>query len=204
MDEQDPAASQAVEEILAQLGAGDSRAWDKLMPFVYRELKLQAERYLRRERPDHSLSASALVNEAYLRLVNKKDLGHNRSHFLALASMEMRRVLVDHARRKRAAKRGAGKARVSFEDQFVMTEDHLGSVLALEEALDELERRNPRYNRIVTCRFYGGMTWAEVADALGTNIDQVKRDWKEIRAFLQRRFQAAAAEAAPDGEDGED
>jgi RNA polymerase sigma factor (TIGR02999 family) len=164
---------------------GDEAAGDRLFPILYGELRLQARRYMRRERRSHTLQPSALVHEAYLRLAGAPDPDwHDRSHFFAFAARVMRQVLVDHARRKRAAKR---------EGQHVTLDDADASaapleLLDLESALTELALLDPRQARVVELRFFGGLDVEETADVLGLSSRTVKREWQTARAWLQHRL----------------
>ena len=178
-----------VTQLLAELGAGDDRAADRLLPLVYNELRALAQRNLAHERPDHTLQATALVHEAYLRLVDSDRIHlRNRAHFFALAAQALRRILIDHARTRNRKKHGGGHNKLSLQvipELFVQTDV---DVLALDEALEGLKQVGERYAQIVEMRFFGGMTMEEIADLLGVSIGTVERDWRTARAWLYRQL----------------
>jgi RNA polymerase sigma factor (TIGR02999 family) len=175
--------------LLAELGAGDERAADRLLPLVYDELRALAEHNLRRERPDHTLQATALVHEAYIRLVDSGRIRlRNRAHFFALAAQALRRILVDHARNHNRRKRGGGHGKLSLEVIPELSVETDIDVLALDEALDELKQGEPRYAQIVEMRFFGGMTMEEIAELIGVSLTTVERDWRVARAWLFRKL----------------
>jgi RNA polymerase sigma factor (TIGR02999 family) len=164
---------------------GDPTALDRIVPLVYGDLRLIAQRHLRRERGDRTMHPTSLVHEAYLKLANAAVLNAgDRSHFLAIAARAMRQVLVDDARRRSASKRGGSWDRITFGDRVWRT-DSLGAeeILALNDAMDELE---PRQRQVVECRFFGGMEEREIADTLGIAERTVRRDWVKARAWLYR------------------
>lgn len=173
---------------------GDSRALESLIPIVYTELHRIAHRRLRGERADHTLSTTALVHEAYIKLMNLERLDwKNRSQFMAIASRLMRQILVDYARGRRAARRGGGVTRVELdaaEAQAAAASEPAEDVLALHRALEALGRINDRHARIVECRFFGGMSIVETAEALSLSPATVKRDWVMARAWLNRELSA--------------
>jgi RNA polymerase sigma factor (TIGR02999 family) len=192
---------QAVTELLVELRAGSPGALERLMPLVYDELSRIARRQLRSEPAGHTLSTTALVHEAYLRLVDQKRAQWvDRSHFLGVAAHMMRRVLVDHARRHRAARRGGHELRrVPLEvlqatdaAQLAVTE-RADVLLALDDALETLGRLEPRQARVVECRFFGGLTEPETADALGVTARTVARDWVKARGWLIQELTDAHA-----------
>ncbi len=175
--------------ILAELGRGDPTAADRLMPLVYSELRGLAERYLQRERTDHTLQATALVHEAYLRLVDQSRVDwKSRAHFFAVAAEMIRRVLVDHARRHRAAKRGGTVRRVGLDERLGSEDHDRIDLLALDEALDELATLNDRHRRVVELRFFGGLTVEESAHVLDVSPETVRADWRMARAWLHDRI----------------
>ena len=184
-------SSPNVTNLLVAWGRGDQQAFDRLMPQVQQELHRIADRYLAAERPGHDLQATALINEAYLRLVDWKDIQWaDRAHFFALAANMMRRVLVDHARRRDRTKRGGEAIQVSLiEAAHVPTPEH-ADVLALDEALQRLETLDPRKSRIVELRFFGGLSLEETAEALGVSVGTVRRDWSLARAWLLRELKS--------------
>ena len=180
----------AVTVLLGRLTTGDPDTMARLMDLIYPELRELARTHLQREPPGHVLQPTALVNEAYLRLV-----GHhahnweNRAHFFGAASRLMRRILVDFARAEHAQKRGAGEVPVPLEDSTASAEARsVVDVIALDDALDALERLSPRQARIVQLRYFGGMSMAEVAEALGVTERTVVRDWAAARAWLRLRL----------------
>ena len=157
------------------------------MPLVYRELRRLAGHYMRRERPGHTLQASALVNEAYLRLVDYRRMQwQNRAHFFAVAAQAMRRVLVEHARSRQYAKRGGTAQRISLDDVAVLTDQQAAELVALDEALTSLEALDARKARIVELRYIGGLSIEEAAETLGVSTATVERDWRSAKAWLYR------------------
>jgi len=176
-----------VTRILQDWGKGDQQALDRLMPLVYAELRSLARRYLRRERSDHTLQATALVHEAYLRLVDQSGVTwQNRAHFFGVAAQAMRRILVDHARRHHAAKRGGPAFKVSLDDVMIAATERSDDLLALDDALTRLAELDPRQGRIVELRLFSGLTVEETADALGISPATVKREWTSAKAWLTR------------------
>ncbi|MEZ4415338.1 MAG: sigma-70 family RNA polymerase sigma factor [Gemmatimonadota bacterium] len=178
-----------VTQLLAEATAGDGAAIDRLLPIVYDELRELAGRHLRRERDDHTLNATALVHEAYLRLVRVDRMEwQGRAHFFAMASRLMRRILVDHALARKAQKRGGGQPMADIDGVSVAVSDEVEDVLALDEALSRLGEVSERQCRVVECRFFGGMSMEETAEALGISPATVKRDWAVARAWLNREL----------------
>jgi len=176
-----------VTRILQAWGKGDEHAVDKLMPLVYEELRGLARRYLSHERSDHTLQATALVHEAYLRLVDQRGITwQNRAHFFGVAAQAMRRILVDHARRHHAAKRGGPAFKVSLEDVMIAAEERSDDLLALDDALNRLATLDPRQGQIVELRLFSGLTVEETAEALGISPATVKREWMSAKAWLTR------------------
>src|SRR5262245_1213226 len=168
---------QDITALLLAWRAGDGSALDNLFPHVYEEMRRIAHRQLGRERPDHILSTTALVHEAYLKLVDHSRLQWNdRAHFFAIAARAMRRILVDQARRRGALKRGGARERVSLEDAPLSTEQRAETLLALDDALVRLAAVDERVSRVVECRFFGGLTEEETAQALGITARTVRRD----------------------------
>jgi|SRR5215470_17734365 len=191
----DAAAPPGVTELLRQWNRGDQTALDKLLPVVYDELRSLAAGYLRKERRDHTLQPTALVHEAYLRLVKPSHVTwQSRAHFFGIAARIMRRILVDHARRRRAAKRQGGPFRVTL----VLGERNSGErdldLLELDGALGRLERLDPDQARVVELRFFAGMTVEETAEALSLSPATVKREWRTAKAFLRQEIGAAPTE----------
>jgi RNA polymerase sigma factor (TIGR02999 family) len=176
-----------ITDLLIQAEAGTPGALDRVMPVVYDELRLLAESIFRRERPDHSLQATALVHEAYLRLVGRPDLEwKNRRHFFGIAAQAMRRILVDHARRKGARKRTGGRAVTLDEELAAPLAASPDDILGVDDALARLAALSPRAAQVVELRYFAGLSVEETAEALGTSPATVKRDWLSARAWLQR------------------
>ncbi len=178
-------SGQSVTMLLARWKTGDRDALQQLLPIVYTELHAVAHRYLRRERPDHTLQSTALVHEAYLRLAGQAIAPENRAHFVAIAANLMRQVLVDYARQRRAAKRGPGY-RIQFDENLHSPEKNTIDVLELDSVLDKLSQRDAQQGRVVELRFFGGLTVEETAEALGISAATVKRDWVMAKAWLTR------------------
>ena len=178
--------------LLAAWAQGDRAALDRLLPVVEAELRLLAHRYLRRERPDHTLQTTALVNEAYLRLVDQRTgRWQGRAHFFGIAAQMMRRILIDHARRVAYAKRGGGAAKLSLDEACVVSEERASELVALDDALATLATVDERKSRVVELRYFGGLSVEETAEVLGVHPDTVTREWRRARAFLRRELEAA-------------
>jgi len=179
-----------VTQLLLQWREGDADAMGRLMPLVYEELRRLARHHLRRERADHTLSTTGLVHEAYLNLAGQEPASwQNRAHFFAIASRVMRRVLIWYARKHNAVKRGGGQPDLSLEGVVLISEDRIEPLLALDQALVQLEVMDERLCRVVECRYFGGLTVAETAEALQISPATVKRDWQTARAWLRRTLQ---------------
>jgi RNA polymerase sigma-70 factor (ECF subfamily) len=175
-----------VTRLLINWGNGDQAALDELIPLVYDELRRLAGRYMRRESQDHTLQTSALVNEAYMRLVDQKSVQwQNRAQFFGVAAQLMRRILVDHARTRSRAKRGGGIQMVLLTDQSVMSNE-AAEVVALDEALRNLAEMDPRKSQIVEMKFFGGLTNDEVAEVLKVTSRTIEREWRKAKAWLHR------------------
>jgi RNA polymerase sigma factor (TIGR02999 family) len=184
-----PRTPQSVTQLLIAWNGGDKQALDKLLPVVYDELRRQAARYLRRERPGHTLQTTALIHEAYLRLIDQKSVQwQNRAQFFGIAAQMMRRILVDHARTKHRAKRGGSDVRVSLTDATSVTKDPDLNLVELDEALNRLEKIDPQQSKIVELRFFSGLNVEETAAALQISPATVKRDWKVAKAWLHREI----------------
>jgi RNA polymerase sigma factor (TIGR02999 family) len=184
----DPQAADVTRALVA-LSAGDSAAMDRLLPLVYDHLRRVAERELRRERVGHTLSPTALVHEAYLKLVQLDRITwEGRAHFFGAAASAMRRILISYARMHKAEKRGSGAERVPIEDVVVAARDRPADLLALDEALTRLAAAHPRQAQVVELRFFAGMEIEAVADALGVSAPTIKRDWTAARAWLNREL----------------
>jgi RNA polymerase sigma factor (TIGR02999 family) len=178
-----------ITRLLVAWGNGDKAALDALAPHVQHELHRLAVRYMAAERPGHMLQATALVNEAYLRLVDWKDVKWNdRAHFFGVAALMMRRVLVDCAREKQRAKRGGEAIQVSISLAADAPEMQSADMIALDDALQELERLDQRQSRVVEMRFFGGLSLEETAEALNVSVGTVRRDWNLARAWLFREL----------------
>ena len=184
--------SQAVSELLLKWRDGDQEALDVLIPLVYQELRAIAHRYLGRERSDHTLRSTALVHEAYLRMVDQGPFAtENRAHFVAVAARLMRQILVDYARSHRATKRNAGY-KVEFEEALALPARRTVDVIALDDALNGLAGFDEQQSRIVELRFFGGLTTEETANVLQVSPATVKRDWNVAKAWLTREMTRGA------------
>lgn len=174
-----------ITQLLQEWSAGRQQALDRLLPEIYAELRTLASSYLRRERADHTLQATALVHEAFLRLIDQRAVRwQNRAHFFGIAAQMMRRILVDHARAHAAAKRGWGDGRVSLEDALVITPAPDIVLLALDEALNRLSAMDPQQGRVVELRYFGGLTMDETAEVMGISPATVGREWTLAKAWL--------------------
>src|SRR5262245_33894680 len=175
-----------ITQLLMKWRDGDQTALDELAPRVYKELRRLAKYYLRQERPGHTLQPSDLVHEAYLRLVDEKDVDwQNRAHFFGIATVRIRRILVEHARRRQAAKRGGGEYRLSLSKADRVAEKRDVNLVALDDALRRLQELDSQKSRIVELRYFGGLTIEETAEALKISLATVKRDWSMARAWLR-------------------
>lgn len=180
---------QSVTQLLVSWGGGDRAALDELMPVVYDELRRLAEGYLRRERHDHTLQPTALVHEAYLRLVDQRSVNwQNRAQFFGLAAQMMRRILVNHAEARRAGKRGGSAERVSLDEAVSFFEERELDLAVLDEALNALSALDPQQGQIVELRFFGGLTVEEAAGVLGLSPATVKREWDSAKLWLRRQL----------------
>lgn len=189
------AGAHEITELLVAWSGGDKSALEKLMPLVYEELRRLAHRYMNREHPGHTLQTTALVNEAYLRLINWREVEwQNRAHFFAVAAQMMRRILVDFARDKHYLKRGGGALRVSLSEAASFTEGWDEDLVALDEALTSLAEMDPRKGQVVEMRFFGGMSVEEVAEVLKVSVETVVRDWRLAKVWLLRRLGEAGSE----------
>lgn len=183
-----------VSGLLAEWSNGNSAARDELMPLVYDQLRRLAQKHMGREDNGHSLQATALVNEAYLRLVDQRKVRwENRAHFFALASRMMRRILVDYARKRRFAKRGGGARKVSLEDAMIVSKERAEDVVALDEALTRFAVIDPRKAHVVELRFFAGLTNEEIAEVLKVSPVTVRRDWNSAKAWLYRAIRQAGS-----------
>ncbi len=178
-----------VTDLLNEWGNGDQEALNRLMPLVYDELHRLASRYLRHERVGHTLQTTALVHEAYLKLVDQKTANwRNRVQFFAAAAKVMRHVLVDYARSRRAAKRGGDYCRLSLDEAAISSEEKDADLLVLNEALDNLAAIDPQQSRVVELRVFGGLTVEDTAEALGISPRTVKREWSMAKAWLHQQI----------------
>lgn len=180
-------ASQDVTGLLIDWSNGNQAALDELLPLVNSELRKLASRYMRRESPGHSLQTSALVNEAYLRLIDQKNVRwQNRAHFFGIAAQLMRRILIDHARSHQYQKRGGGAIQVSLDEAAAVTEARAAELLAIDEALEKLTAMDIRKGRIVELRFFGGLTEEETAEVMKISVPTIQREWRAAKAWLHR------------------
>ena len=193
-----PPSPSEVTRLLKDWGNGDSTALDQLMPIVYAELRAVAARYLRRERQDHTLQPTALVHEAFMRLMEQDRVAwQNRAHFFGIAAQMMRRILVDHARAHQAAKRPGAALRVSLDDRIGVAEPRDCELLMLDRALNELADRDPLQGQIVELRYFGGLSEPEVAEVLSLSRATVTREWQVARAWLYRRITGGRTRSGP-------
>jgi RNA polymerase sigma factor (TIGR02999 family) len=180
---------QEVTQLLRAWRAGDQTALDRLLPLVYDELRRLAAHYLRGERQGHTLQSSALVNEAYLLLVEQDQIDwQSRAHFFGVAAHVMRRVLVDHARARNRDRRGGKLAHVALDEAATLAEDQAAEIVALDDALERLARLDPRKSRVVELRFFGGLSEEETAEVLGVSPPTVTRDWRKAKAWMRREL----------------
>jgi len=178
-----------VTELLIEWSNGDKAALDKLMPLIHEELRRLAHHYMSHERPGHTLQTTALVNEAYLRLVNRKGVHwQNRAHFFAIAATLMRSLLVDHARSHAYAKRGGDARKITIDEAMIVSQERAAEVVALDDVLKQLANFDPQQSRIVELRFFGGLTIDETAEVLGLSPATIKREWSTARAWLYREL----------------
>jgi RNA polymerase sigma-70 factor, ECF subfamily len=191
MTDPSPPPKEMTRLLLAWSG-GDRSALDRLLPLVEEELHRLAHRYMSREREDHTLQTTALVNEAYLRLIDQRRVRwQNRAHFFAIAAQTMRRILIDHARRRAFAKRGGGARELQLDEAAVLTDERASELVALDDALRALADVDERKSRVVELRFFGGLSVEETAEVLGVSPDTVTREWRRARAFLRREMKGA-------------
>ena len=182
-------AAHEVTQLLIAGCDGEQAAWDELMPLVYEELHRLAHKHMVRERSGHTLQTSALVNEAYLRLIEQKNCSwQNRAHFLGIAAHMMRRILVDHARGRRYLKRGGEAVLVDVEESMIVSPSRAAEVVALDDALARLAEIDPRTSQLVELRFFGGLSIAEAAEVLQVSPGTVMRDWTLAKAWLRKEI----------------
>jgi RNA polymerase sigma factor (TIGR02999 family) len=176
--------SEDVTSLLVASSKGDQEALNQLLPLVYDELRRLADRYLHRERADHTLQPTALVHEAYLRLIDQRVSWANRAHFFGVAAEMMRRILIDHARSRQAVKRGSAGIKLSLDDVLEITEEKAADLIALDEALKALAEFDAQKARIVELRFFGGLSIEETASVLGLGTATITRQWRLAKAWL--------------------
>jgi RNA polymerase sigma factor, sigma-70 family/RNA polymerase sigma factor, TIGR02999 family len=182
---------QEVTRLLRAWSAGDSQALDKLTPLVYQELHRRAHWHMARERAGQTLQTTALVNEAYVRLIDLRDVSwRDRAHFFALSSRLIRRVLIDAARARASLKRGGGASEITLDETFVVSNEPRADLLALDDALSALAAVDQRKGQVVELRFFGGLTVDETADVLHVSAETVKRDWSLAKAWLRRELKS--------------
>jgi len=178
-----------VTELLLQWRSGDKTALDKLTPLVYNELRRLAHGYLKQERPGHTLQTTALVHEAYLRLVEQQDIRwQNRAHFFAVSAQVMRHVLVDYARKRRSRKRGGDAQRVSLEEGAIVSQERASELVELDDALQRLAESHPRCSRLVELRYFAGLNNQDAAEVLKISEATVERDWRFAKTWLYREL----------------
>lgn len=182
-----------VTQLLGQWSGGDGQALDDLMPLVYDELRRVAYRQMAAERGDHTLQATALVNEAYLKLKDQRTARwQNRAQFFAVAAQMMRHILVDYARRNQRTKRGGGAQQVTLDDAMIVSADKSDELLAVNDALEKLEQIDKRRGQVAVMRFFAGLSVEEIAEALSISVETVTRDWRTARAWLRKELSVAA------------
>lgn len=183
-----------ITDLLIAWGDGDQAALERLFPLVYDELRRVAAFYLRRERSDHTLQPTALVNEVYLRLFDQRRVGwQNRAQFFGVAAQMMRRILVSHARSRHAAKRGGSDQRITLQDELAVTDQRDVNLLALDDALSKLETIDPEKSKLVELRFFSGLTVPETAEVMSISPRTVDRQWQTAKAWLYREIARSSA-----------
>ena len=193
MKKDPPRQEHEITQLLAAWRDGNQAALDELYPLVYDELHRLARRYMSRERKGHTLQTTALINEAYVRLVDQRNVQWaNRSHFFAISAQIMRRILIDHARRHAYAKRGGGARQVSLDETATMVHDDFSEIIRLDEALKSLAELDPRRSQVVELRYFGGLNNEEIAGVLKISENTVIRDWNMARAWLHRQLAGSA------------
>ncbi len=180
-------SAQSVSLLLRRWSNGDNEVLDQLMPLVYGELRQMARRYMGQQPSGHTLQTTALIHEAYLRLMGQEEKHwENRAHFFGVAAKAMRHILVDYTRTRQAAKRGGGARAISLEEAAYVSEERARELVALDDALEELARLSPRQSQVVELRYFGGLSVTETAEALNVSPDTVTRDWNQAQAWLYR------------------
>jgi len=182
-------SSPSVSQLLRRWNDGDSEVIEQLLPLIYGELRRMAQRYMRQQPSGHTLQTTALIHEAYLRLVGQEERRwENRAHFFGVAAQAMRHILVDYARARRTTKRGGEARAVSLEEAAIVSAERTAELVALDDALTELARLSPRQSRVVELRYFGGLSVAETAEVLAVSSDTVTRDWNQAKAWLNREL----------------
>ena len=182
----------SVTQLLEQWNHGDREALDKLMPLIYEELRKMAKRYMSGQNPGHTLQTTALIHEAYLRMVKQKEKHfENRAHFFGVAAQAMRHILVDYARARQTARRGGGARPISLEEAALVTQERAAELVAFDDALKELEKLSKRQSRVVELRYFGGLSVEETATVLEVSSDTVMRDWSMAKTWLHRALSPA-------------
>ncbi len=185
---------QGVTQLLIEWSKGDQTALDKLMPLVYDELRRMAKRYMARQNPGHTLQTTALINEAFIKLVGQEEKQwESRAHFFGVAAQAMRHILVDYARSRQYEKRGGGARRVSLDEALTVSDERAAELVALDDALKELARVDPRKCRVVELRYFGGLSVEETAEVLKVAAVTVMRDWSMAKAWLHRELSRSPA-----------
>jgi RNA polymerase sigma factor (TIGR02999 family) len=187
-------SSQSLSLLLQRWSNGDSGAFEQLMPLVYGELRRMARRCMGQQPSSHTLQATALIHEAYLRLVGQEEKHwENRAHFFGVAAQAMRHILVDYARARNTGKRGGEARTVSLEEAAIVSKERAAELVALDDALAELARLSPRQGRVVELRYFGGLSVEETAEVLKVSVDTVTRDWRQAKAWLHRELNKTVA-----------
>jgi len=190
-------STEEVTQLLLAWREGDEAALGELLPLVYDELHRLAARYMRRESPGHTMQTSALVNEAFIRLVDQRQVHwQNRAHFFGIAAQLMRRILLDHARGQARGKRGGGVHRVSFDEGAIVSEQRAAELIALDDALNALAAFDSRKSRIVELRFFGGLSNEEVTEVMGMSLRTVEREWRKAKAWLHHAISEGETDEA--------
>jgi RNA polymerase sigma factor (TIGR02999 family) len=193
-----------VTRLLGEIGRGHKEAMNQLLPLVYDELHRLARSYFRRERGEHTLQPTALVHEAYIRLADQRTPMENRGHFMAVAATQMRRILLDYARKHDAQRRGGGGHKVLLEDTMAICSQRPVDMIALDQALVRLAELDSNQARLVELRFFGGLSVEETAEIMGVSTATVKRSWSSARAFLHREITGGSLDARAVGADSPD
>jgi RNA polymerase sigma-70 factor (ECF subfamily) len=183
-----------VTRLVRELGQGNQEALNRLLPIIYDQLHRLAGAYFRRERGEHTLQPTALVHEAYLRMVDWREPLESRGHFLAVAATQMRRILLDHARRHNAGRRGGGAQQVMLEDTVAICGPRPVDAIALDAALEKLAELDPEQARLVELRFFGGLSIEQAAEVTGVSTATIKRSWSSARAYLRREMESPGAD----------